>query len=234
MTVWACEAGKDVYVEKPVSHNIWEGRQMVLAARRHDRIVACGTQNRSDPGLREAAALLAGRRTRHGPASPGSSTTFSARASARSTARSRSRPRVDYDLFRGPADLVPLRRKNLHYDWHWSWDTGTGECGNRGVHAFDHARWLIGEERHPTGVRSIGGRFGWNDDGETPNTQVTLFEGLKVPDDLRTAQPPRRRPEDESRTGSAGRRHHDVDRGARRATSSGAGDSSRPSGPMAN
>ena len=180
MTVWACEAGKDVYVEKPVSHNIWEGRQMIRAARMHDRIVACGTQNRSDPGFREAAAFLADGGL--GSLRHAWILNYVFRESIGRVAGPQPVPAtVDYDLFRGPADLVPLRRQNLHYDWHWSWDTGTGECGNRGVHAFDHVRWLIGETGTPTAVRSIGGRFGWDDDGETPNTQVTLFEGLKVP-----------------------------------------------------
>jgi len=143
MAVWACQAGKDVYVEKPVSHTVWEGRQIVAAARKTKRIVQGGTLTGPQPV----------------PAS------------------------VDYNLFQGPAPLVPLRRKRLHYDWHWFWDTGDGDCGNRGVHTFDHVRWFMGEiaRKIPRNVISIGGRCGWDDDGQTPNTQVTLFDCKPVP-----------------------------------------------------
>ena len=180
MTVWACQAGKDVYVEKPVSHTIWEGRRIVTAARKYKRIVQCGTQNRSDIGFQEAVRYL--ERGELGSIKFAWIINYVRRESiGKVDGPQVVSPSVDYNLFMGPAELVPLRRKNLHYDWHWIWPTGTGECGNRGVHAFDHTRWLIGETRLPTCVQTIASRLGWNDDGETPNTQITLFDGLKVP-----------------------------------------------------
>jgi len=179
-TVWACQAGKDVYVEKPVSHNVWEGRQMLAAADKHGRIVASGMQNRSCTGLRNALAWLKeGRlgtiRTAYGRDYPGR------KGIGRVDGPHPPPATVDFNLFRGPAPLEPPRRQTLHYDWHWFWDTGTGDCGNRGVHTFDHTRWFMGEDGPPPRVISIGGRFGWDDDGETPNTQVTLFDYEPAP-----------------------------------------------------
>ena len=178
--VWACQAGKDVYVEKPVSHNVWEGRQMLAAVEKYGRIVASGMQNRSCTGLREAYAWLKeghlGRiRTAYGRDYPGR------KGIGRVDGPQRPPATVDFDLFRGPAPLEPPRRQTFHYDWHWFWDTGTGDCGNRGVHTFDHTRWLMGETGLPRRVISIGGRFGWDDDGETPNTQITLFDYEPAP-----------------------------------------------------
>jgi predicted dehydrogenase len=180
MTVWACQARKDVYVEKPVSHTIREGRTMVEAARKYERIVQAGTQNRSDTGLREAVRYLE-----------------EGRLGKILLARGFDRPQrtgigkvdgpqpvpasVDYDLFQGPAALLPLRRRRLHYDWHFFWATGDGDCGNRGIHTLDHVRWAIGARRPPARVVTIGGRFGWDDDGETPNMQVTYFDCEPVP-----------------------------------------------------
>jgi len=180
MTVWACQAGKDVYVEKPVSYNISEGRKMVEAARTHKRIVQTGTQNRSDTGLKAALAYLA-----EGPIGRmrlGLGFDFTGRRSIGTVDGPQPIPEtVNYDLFRGPAPLVPLLRKTFHYDWHWFWDTGTGDCGNRGVHTFDMLRWFTGQKALPPRVVSIGGRFGWDDNGETPNTQITLFAYEPVP-----------------------------------------------------
>ncbi|MBI5396008.1 MAG: Gfo/Idh/MocA family oxidoreductase [Verrucomicrobia bacterium] len=180
MTVWACQAGKDVYVEKPVSHNIPEGRQMVAAARKYNRIVQAGTQNRSDIGLQAAAEFLRG---------GGLGKVKLARVFDNVRRESLGKadgpqpvpPTVDYDLFMGPAPLVPLRRKNLHYDWHFVWPTGTGDCGNRGVHCLDHARWMAGVETLPARVITIAGRLGYDDDGETPNSQITFFDTQPVP-----------------------------------------------------
>jgi hypothetical protein len=180
MTVWACQTGKDVYVEKPVSHNIWEGLQMIAAARKYKRIVQAGTQNRSDIGLQAAAEFLR---------SGGLGKIKLARVFDNVRRESMGKvdgpqpvPKsVDYDLFMGPAPLVPLRRKNLHYDWHFVWPTGTGDCGNRGVHCLDHARWMAGVEKLPSRVLTIAGRLGYDDDGETPNSQSTFFDTQPVP-----------------------------------------------------
>jgi hypothetical protein len=179
-TVWACQAGKDVYVEKPVSQNVWEGRQMLAAAEKYGRIVAAGLQNRSCTGLGDAfvwmkEGRLGAIRTAYGRDYPGR------KGIGRVDGPQRPPATVDFDLFRGPAPLEPPRRRTFHYDWHWFWDTGTGDCGNRGVHTFDHTRWLMGETGLPRRVISIGGRFGWDDDGETPNTQVTLFDYEPAP-----------------------------------------------------
>lgn len=180
MAVMACQAGKDVYVEKPVSHNIWEGRQIVEAARKHGRIVAAGLQNRSDVGLQLAAEYIHAGKL--GRVKLCRLIDDVRRESIGKVAGPQPiPPSVDYDLFMGPADLEPLRRKELHYDWHWFWSTGTGDCGNRGVHTFDHARWICGITEQPARVQTIGGRFGYDDDGETPNAQITFLDTKPVP-----------------------------------------------------
>jgi len=180
MTVWACQAGKDVYVEKPVSHNLWEGRRMVEAARKYGRIVQAGTQNRSDVGLKQAARFL--REGKLGKIRLARAFDYPRRTSIGKVDGPQPIPgTVDYNLFMGPAPLGPLMRKNLHYDWHFVWPTGTGDCGNRGVHELDQIRWMIGQEQLPPRVTSIAGRFGYEDDAETPNTQITWFDCRPVP-----------------------------------------------------
>jgi len=180
MTVWACQAGKDVYVEKPASWSIWEGRRMIEAARKYERIVQVGSQNRSDDGLREALPYIqAGnlgqvRFVRNFSFFPREST-------GRTNGPEPTPATADYDLFQGPASLAPLRRRELHYDWHWSWDTGTGELGNLGAHVIDQARWAIGQKSASTRVFSVGGRFGYDDDGETPNTMLVYVGYEPVP-----------------------------------------------------
>jgi len=180
MTVWACQAGKDVYVEKPVSHNLWEGRQMVLAARKYGRIVQAGTQDRSDVGLQAAAEFL--RQGGLGRIKLARVFDNVRRESIGKVDGPQPIPlSVDYNLYQGPAPLEPLRRKNLHYDWHFVWPTGTGDCGNRGIHCLDHARWLVGVDTLPKRVMTIAGRLGYDDDGQTPNSQVTWFDTQPVP-----------------------------------------------------
>jgi len=180
MTVWACQAGKDVYVEKPVSHTIREGRQMIAAARKHERIVQAGTQNRSDVGLIEAVAWL--KAGNLGKVVLARGFDLPARASIGKVDGPQPIPgTVDYNLFQGPAPLVPLMRRRLHYDWHFVWPTGDGDCGNRGVHTFDTIRWFLGDPPLPGRAVSVGGRFGFDDDAATPNTQVTVFTGPPVP-----------------------------------------------------
>ena len=180
MTVWACQAGKDVYVEKPLSHNIWEGRKMVQAARKYERIVQTGSQNRSDVGLRAAVEYI--KQGNLGTVKLVRAISCYLRESiGRVNGPQPIPPSVDYDLFQGPAPLMPLMRQNLHYDWHWFWDTGTGEVGNLGAHNIDESRWAIGQkEAAPTAI-SIAGRVGLNDDGQTPNTQITFFDYRPAP-----------------------------------------------------
>jgi predicted dehydrogenase len=175
MAIWAMQAGKDVYVEKPVSHNVSEGRRAVEAARRFNRICQAGTQNRSATGLRTAMEFL------H---SGGLGKIRLARALCYKRRRSIGKvkgpqpipPTCDYDLWCGPAPKKPLMRKNLHYDWHWVWDTGNGDLGNQGIHQMDIARWGLGQNELARSVISVGGRFGYLDDGETPNTQICVFD----------------------------------------------------------
>ena len=180
MAVWACEAGKDVYCEKPISHNVWEGRKVVEAAAKHNRIVQAGTQSRSDEALLELSAYL--RSGQLGRILRARGFCYKPRPSIGKVAGPQPIPAgVDYDLFCGPAPLEPLRRKQLHYDWHWVWATGNGDIGNQGIHEMDMCRWMLGEETLPARVFSFGGRFGYDDDAETPNTQVAVLDYPSAP-----------------------------------------------------
>ncbi|OHB75852.1 MAG: hypothetical protein A2Z25_01355 [Planctomycetes bacterium RBG_16_55_9] len=180
MTVWACQAGKDVYVEKPLSHNIWEGRKMVEAARKYERIVQTGSQDRSDVGLIPLAEYL--QQGNLGKIKLVRAISYNRRESLGRVNGPQPIPAsVDYDLFQGPAPLVPLMRQNLHYDWHWFWDTGTGEVGNLGAHNIDESRWMIGQPGVAARAISIAGRVGLDDDGQTSDTQITYFDYQPVP-----------------------------------------------------
>ena len=173
-TIWACQAGKDVYVEKPISHNIWEGRQMVAAARKYGRIVQSGTQARTSSAMREAIDWV--QRGEIGRMRFGRVLLYRERSSIGKVTEPTPIPaEVDYDLWCGPADKLPLRRQQLHYDWHWVWSTGSGEMGNNGVHYIDVCRWALKLDTTAPRVMSLGGRFGFDDDGETPNTQVAVL-----------------------------------------------------------
>ena len=173
-TVWACQAGKDVYVEKPVSHNVWEGRQMVLAARKYDRIVQVGTQRRSSPHWADAHEVVQSGRL--GKVNLVRAWVIQKRVNiGKAGGEQPIPPGVDYNLWLGPAPEKPLTRKNLHYDWHWFWDYGGGELANNGIHMLDIARRGIGVD-YPLTVTSGGGKFYFDDDQETPDTQVVTFE----------------------------------------------------------
>ena len=175
MAIWACQAGKDVYVEKPVSHNIWEGRKLVEAARKYNRIVQAGTQKRSDEALMEVFQYL--QNGDLGKIIAVHGFCYKRRQSLGKVAGPQPiPPSVDYDLWTGPAPLVPLRRESLHYDWHWVWATGNGDIGNQGIHEMDLCRWALNESGLPKRAMSIGGRFGYDDDGETANTQVAILD----------------------------------------------------------
>ena len=176
-TVWACQAGKDVYVEKPISHNVWEGRKAVEAARKYERVVQAGTQCRSSYAIRDAVAWV--RAGNLGKIEVSRGLCYKARRSIGKTdSPTPIPPEIDYDLWCGPAPKVPLRRKRLHYDWHWVWDTGNGDLGNQGIHQMDIARWFLGEDELSPVVLSVGGRVGYEDDGETPNTQF-VYHGYR-------------------------------------------------------
>lgn len=170
--VWAMQAGKDVYVEKPVSHNLVEGRRMVEAARKLKRICQGGTQNRSLGALMSAAEYV--RSGKLGEVKLARSIIYGGRASIGPRQACVPPPKVDLNLWLGPAVQERIMRKNLHYDWHWVWDTGNGELGNNNIHMVDICRWLTGWEGLGDSVQSIGGRLGYEDAGETPNTQMTV------------------------------------------------------------
>lgn len=173
--IWGCQAGKDVYVEKPVSHNVWEGRQLVNAARKYNRIVQTGTQSRSDEALQEVFDLI--QKGHIGKIKVVYGFCYKRRQSIGLVKGPQPIPRnIDYNLWTGPAPLLPLRRESLHYDWHWQWPTGCGDIGNQGVHEMDMCRWVLNENALPKRVKSFGGRFGYMDDGDTPNTQVAIFD----------------------------------------------------------
>lgn len=180
MGIWACQAGKDVYVEKPVSHSLWEGQQLVAAARKYQRIVQTGTQSRSSFAIADAIAWL---RAGHlGKIRAVQGLCYKPRPSIGKVDAEQPLPKgLDYELWCGPAPKVPLRRKSLHYDWHWDFHTGNGDLGNQGVHQMDIARWVLGATQLPTRVCAIGGRFGYDDDGNTPNTLVTWFDYAPAP-----------------------------------------------------
>jgi predicted dehydrogenase len=179
-TIWACQKGKDVYCEKPVTHNLWEGQRVVDAARKYDRIVQAGTQNRSDTGFRQAIEYI--REGALGKILWMHGLWFKDRASiGYVTGPQLIPPGLDYNLWTGPAPLEPLMRKNLHYDWHWNWDTGNGDMGNLGAHQIDDCAHVLNVETTPTKFLGLGGRFARTDDGETPNMQAVLFEFENAP-----------------------------------------------------
>ncbi|MFN9712730.1 MAG: Gfo/Idh/MocA family protein [Planctomycetota bacterium] len=173
-TIWAVQAGKDVYVEKPVSHNVLEGRRAVQAARKHNRIVQTGTQSRSNPGMREAMEFI--RSGGIGEVKVSRGLCYKRRDSIGPKGTYQVPEEVDYDLWSGPAQILPLTRKRFHYDWHWQWEYGNGDLGNQGIHQMDLCRWALGEDRLSDRVWSFGGRFGYEDAGETANTQVVVHD----------------------------------------------------------
>ncbi len=173
--VWAMRAGKDVYVEKPVSHNVREGRLVVEAARKYGKICQTGTQSRSTTGMRDAQAYIHAGKI--GKVSLAYGTCYKSRPSIGKVSGEQPIPKgLDYDLWCGPAPKLPLMRSKLHYDWHWTWAYGNGDLGNQGIHEMDKARWGLGKMELPKSVVSVGGRFGYVDDGETANTQLSLFD----------------------------------------------------------
>jgi predicted dehydrogenase len=175
ITLWACQAGKDVYCEKPTCHEIWEGAQALAASRKYNRIVQAGTQWRSDPRVFEAIQWA--KAGNHGKIRVSRGFCYKRRASIGKTEGPQPIPAtVDYDLWCGPAPNSPLRRKNLHYDWHWFWPTGNGDIGNQGAHNMDLARWALDKPTVAPSVISVGGRFGYVDDGHTPNTLMTVHD----------------------------------------------------------
>ncbi len=179
--VWAVQAGRDVYIEKPISHNVWEGRMAVEAARKYKRIVQAGTQSRSSrEGIQAAVDWV--KAGNLGKIKIARGLCYKRRASiGKVDGPQPIPPEIDYDLWCGPAPKEPLMRKRLHYDWHWVWPTGNGDLGNQGIHQMDIARWFLGEDALSPQVCSVGGRLGYVDDGTTANTQIIFHNYAKAP-----------------------------------------------------
>jgi predicted dehydrogenase len=172
--IWSIQAGKDVYVEKPVSHNVSEGRRIVEAARKYNKICQTGTQSRSNPGMIEAIKFVQDGKI--GDIKVARGLCYKPRGSIGPKGEYQVPSNVNYDLWCGPAEMLPLTRKNLHYDWHWVWNTGNGDLGNQGIHQMDIARWGMGVDKLSNNVMSYGGRVGYEDAGETANTQVVVHD----------------------------------------------------------
>ena len=178
LTVWACQAGKDVYVEKPMSHTVWEGRRMIEAGAKYGRVVQVGTQHRSDPGLQAAAKYL--REGHCGRMLHVHSVYYYQRKDI--GYRLPWYPDwLDYDAYCGPAPMTPLERTNLHYDWHWSWATGNGDLGNNGVHVLDMALFFSGHEAAPRRVLGLGQRYVVRDHAQTPNSMIVVYDYPEIP-----------------------------------------------------
>src|SRR5216683_7150884 len=173
MGIWACQAGKDVYCEKPCSHNIFEGRQLVAAAQKYNRIVQHGTNSRSGVAVREAMDKM--RAGVIGDVYMARGLCFKWRDTIGRTPEESVPAGVDYNLWTGPAPLHAFTRNRFHYNWHWFWDYGNGDIGNQGIHEMDIARWGLGV-RFPNKVSAMGGHVMFDDDQETPNTMVANFE----------------------------------------------------------
>lgn len=196
-TIWALQAGKHVFVEKPTSHNVWEGRKMVEATRRYGKIVQTGYMNRSRAAVRQAMAFIHDGgigdvymarglcfkprpsigKYPDGPLAPGETYRLNEeRSNWEPPWTAEYLKKVDYDLWQGPAPERPFNRNRFHYNWHWHWAYGNGDTGNQGPHQFDIARWGLGKGEHPVSVASHGGYFGGPSSQETPDTQTSLFK----------------------------------------------------------
>ncbi|HEV8129750.1 MAG TPA: Gfo/Idh/MocA family oxidoreductase [Acidobacteriota bacterium] len=181
MGIWACQAGKDVYVEKPASHNWWEGRQLVRAVNKYNRVCQHGSQSRSNPGMIEGIRQLQSGLI--GEVYMARALCYKWRNTIGVASAEPVPPGVHYDLWTGPAPLRPFTKNRFHYNWHWIWDTGNGDLGNQGIHEVDIARWGLGV-RFPTRVSAIGGHFMFKDDQETPNTLNCALQ-FNMPDGSR-------------------------------------------------
>ena len=173
-TIWACQAGKDVYVEKPACYNIFEGTKMIEAARKYQRMVQVGSQGRSSPNRQRATQLL------HegviGKVYMARGLCFNRRKSIGHMPDAPVPAGLDWDKFLGPAPMRPYNELRFKYNWHWFWDTGNGDIGNQGAHQLDIAHWGFGRPGLPKAVFSTGGKYAYVDDQETPNTQIAMYD----------------------------------------------------------
>ncbi len=173
-TIWACQAGKDVYIEKPLAWSIEEGRKIVDATRKYDRIVQIGTNFRSNRMTQKGIQLLQDGII--GDIYMGRATVFGHRRNIGRVPNSPVPDGVHWDLFRGPAPMIPFNKNHFHYNWHWYWDTATGEFGNNGVHYIDRIRVAMKKNEHPVKISCRGGFHAYDSDQEVPNFQVATFE----------------------------------------------------------
>jgi predicted dehydrogenase len=170
--IWACQAGKDVYVEKPGSHNVWEGRKMVEAAQKYDRIVQHGVQLRSSPAVNEAIDLM--REGYIGRVYMARGVVFRWRGDIGDKGFSTVPEGLDYDLWTGPAPKRPFSENLVHYNWHWHWDYGNGDVGNQGIHETDLCMWGL-DVGLPSRITSMGGKFLWDDCKEVPEVLTSVY-----------------------------------------------------------
>ena len=172
-TVWACQGGKDVYIEKPACHNVFEGTKMVEAARKYKRMVQIGSQSRTVAHKQKAMDLL--HQGVIGKVYLAKGLCYKRRVTIGHKEDAPVPPGVNWDLFLGPAPMRAFNELRFKYNWHWFWDTGNGDIGNQGIHEMDVARWGLGKEL-PKSVVSTGGKYAFTDDQETPNTQIATFD----------------------------------------------------------
>ncbi len=174
MTIWAAQAGKHVYVEKPLSHNVKEGRIAMEMARKHNVIVQHGTQSRSSQGWANVVEVI--KSGKLGKLLVSRGLVYKKRDSIGTRPNGNPPKEVDFNLWLGPAQQQPFHANLVHYNWHWFWDFGNGDIGNQGVHQMDIARWAIPGATLPRSVVTVGGRWGYTDQGQTPNTELTVFD----------------------------------------------------------
>lgn len=172
-TIWACQAGKDVYVEKPATHNVYEGKKMIEAAYKYNRIVQNGVQLRSSVAIREAIKHLEDGLIGRVYMSRG--LVYRWRPDIGDKGISKVPEGLDYDLWTGPAPLRPFSRNLVHYNWHWHWDYGNGDVGNQGIHETDLCMWGLGVNSLPERITSMGGKFLWDDCKEVPEIQTSIY-----------------------------------------------------------
>ncbi len=177
MGIWAAQAGKDIYIEKPCSHNWWEGRQLVQAVNKYKVICEHGSQCRSSVAIREAMDQM--RSGLLGNIYMSRGLCYKWRATIGHASPEAVPAGVNYDLWTGPAPLKQFTKNRFHYQWHWIWDTGNGDLGNQGIHEVDLARWGLGVTL-PTKVTAMGGHFLFDDDQQTPNVITVAYE-FKAP-----------------------------------------------------
>ncbi len=174
ITIAACQAGKDVYVEKPGSHTIDESRKMLQATRKYNRIVQMGTQHRSNRVSQKAIELIQGGLI--GDVYMGRGYEFKRRYTIGREPDTAVPKGVNWDLFRGPAPMIPFNKNHFLYNWHWYWDTSTSELSANGIHPMDRVRMGMKISEHPTKITCSGGFYGWDSDQEVPNFQIATYE----------------------------------------------------------